>query len=516
MNNEVTQQAISAETVLYRCACGATVRVDRKRGATCDSCGRHISPKALQHDLAKTMTLVLGEEFTDHDSDFDETDFVVDELIGQKFGHFEIVQSLGRGGQGHVYQGLDTSLQRYVAVKLLRHGIGTPDERDVTTLLQEAVSQARVEHPNIVTIYYVGKQDGTPFFAMELVNGPSVSQRISEGSLGFQQISEIAMQITKALEFSYGLDIIHGDIKPPNILLQPNGVAKLSDFGMARRVSGSKKERIGGTPNYLAPELLAGEEPSIQTDMYALGVTLYEMTFGKLPVQLTGSTIDEWRETHSAATVQFPSPWPDHLPEEWLATLKQLLARDPQDRFANFEELIEQLEETQSRSNVAARPVPRIIAGLFDWMLVFLLMMPCQLLMGTPSLTQYFAAHPTITFLVQAIDMLPILAYTVLVFFWRHSVGRSLMQLRVVNRYGFQASGRKMVLRSIPRMALPWAASILFFVARSPLFWVQSVSSIIVFLTVVFMLLNVAFLLIYQRNRSLHDLMFDTCVVLGK
>lgn len=516
MKNNATQQTTTGETVLYRCACGDTVRVDRQQGADCNSCGRRISPKVLQHDLAKTMTMVLGADPDHGDSEFLAADFDADELIGQKFGHFEIVRALGRGGQGHVYQALDTSLQRYVAVKLLRGGTGTPDERDVETLLQEAVSQARVEHPNIVTIYYVGKQDGVPFFAMELVNGPSMSERISEGTLPFRQISQVARQITQALEFSFGLDIIHGDIKPPNILLQPNGLAKLSDFGMARRLSGSKKDRIGGTPNYLAPELLEGAEPSIQSDMYALGVTLYEMTFGKLPVQLTGSTIDEWRETHSTAKVHFPAPWPDHLPDEWLNTLRQLLARDPKDRFASYEELLEDLDETRSRSNVIARPVPRIIAGLFDWMMVFLLMMPCQLLLSTPSLLQYFDAHPVTMFLVQAIDMIPIAIYTVLVFFWRHSLGRSLMQLRVVNRYGFQASGRTMALRSIPRMALPWAATILFFVAGSHQDWVQNIIAITIFLVVVFSLLNVAFLMIFQRHRSLHDLMFDTRVVLGK
>lgn len=516
MKNNTTHQSPADETVLYRCACGATVRVDHQQGADCDSCGRHISPKVLKHDLAKTMTMVLGNAPVHGESTGHENNFDADELIGQRFGHFEIVRSLGHGGQGHVYQALDTSLQRYVAVKLLRGGSGTPDERDVETLLQEAVAQARVQHPNIVTIYYVGKQDGIPFFAMELVNGPSVSERISEGALPFRQISQVAMQITQALEFSFGLDIIHGDIKPPNILLQPNGLAKLSDFGMARRLSGSKKDRIGGTPNYLAPELLDGAKPSIQSDMYALGVTLYEMTFGKLPVQLTGSTIDEWRETHSAAKVHFPTPWPDNLPDEWLNTLRRLLATDPKDRFASYTELRDELEETRVRGNVIARPVPRIIAGLFDWMMVFLLMMPCQLLLSTPSLLQYFNDHPVTMVLVQTIDMIPIVIYTTLVFFWRHSFGRSLMQLRVVNRYGFQASGRTMALRSIPRMALPWAATILFFVAGSPLDWIQNVISVTIFLVVVFILLNSAFLLILQRHRSLHDLMFDTRVVLGQ
>ena len=114
----------------------------------------------------------------------------------------------------------------------------------------------------------------------------------------FGEISQIAAEICEALKFSYELDIIHGDIKPSNVLLQYNGTAKLSDFGMARRVSGETDNSIGGTPNYIAPELLRGEKPSIQSDVYALGVTLYEMSFGELPVTLTGRSIPEWIKIH--------------------------------------------------------------------------------------------------------------------------------------------------------------------------------------------------------------------------
>ena len=128
-------------------------------------------------------------------------------LIGKTFGHFEIVDSLGRGGMGQVYRALDKSLQRYVAVKILRSGIGSTtvtssSDNEIDALLQEAVSQARVTHPNIVTIYYVGKQDGDPFLAMELVNGNALSNLIERGKLTFSHIAPIGIQIARALQFS--------------------------------------------------------------------------------------------------------------------------------------------------------------------------------------------------------------------------------------------------------------------------------------------------------------------------
>ena len=416
-----------------------------------------------------------------------------------------------------MYQALDTSLQRYVAVKLLRgQHMSPPDERDVETLMREAVSQARVEHPNIVTIYYVGKQDGDPFFAMELVNGVSIGEKIQEGNLSFSDISNVAHQIAEALKFSYGLDIIHGDIKPPNILIQQNGVAKLSDFGMARRVSGSKKERIGGTPNYLAPELLDGGKPSIQSDMYAFGVTLYEMTFGRLPIHLTGSTIDQWRSDHSNAAISFPTPWPDRFPDEWQDTLQKLLARDPEDRFESYDELLEDLEKTKSREIVLAKPVPRMIAALFDWMLVFMLMMPCQVLLATPEFYGFFDSHPLMMFVVQAVDLLPIVTYTAILYFWRQSIGRQIMQLRVINKYGFNASKRKLLFRSFLRMILPWSTSLLFFITRTSLGWMQDLASGISLLVTIFVVVSGCFLIFNRQHRSLHDIVFDTRVIIDR
>ena len=224
-------------------------------------------------------------------------------MKGRTFGHFKIVDSLGQGGMGQVFRALDTSLKRYVAVKVLRSGLSAStnarsSDFEIEQLMQEAIAQARVIHPNITTIYYVGKEDETPFLAMELIYGQSIAEKIAEGPMVYSEIHSISSQLAGVLRFSHELDIIHGDIKPSNIMVQSNGIAKLSDFGLARRASKKQSSPFGGTPNYLAPELLEGESSSIQSDMYALGVTLFEMTFGRLPVSVSGASMKEWIASH--------------------------------------------------------------------------------------------------------------------------------------------------------------------------------------------------------------------------
>ncbi len=208
MNNDASQPSRRNDTVLYRCSCGAEVSVDPNAGGKCAMCQREISPKVLQHELALTIT-IRGKPDHIVPSPSEPSNFDANELVGRNFGHFEIIRPLGRGGMGQVYQALDTSLQRYVAVKILQSGSSGSSSaacgaRHVDLLLQEAVAQARVEHPNIVTIYYVGKQDDEPFFAMELVNGVSVAHRIAQGDLSFGEIAMIAIQITRRFSFRTG------------------------------------------------------------------------------------------------------------------------------------------------------------------------------------------------------------------------------------------------------------------------------------------------------------------------
>ena len=529
MNQDHTHPLnVQKETkVLYRCSCGAELSLNPKTGGVCDVCKSVVSPKVLSHDLAMTMTIQSGIDPAQRHRKIDLSATKPDAgaqddpdvLIGQTFGHFEIVDSLGAGGMGQVYRALDKSLQRYVAVKVLRSGIGstqmtTSHESEIDALLQEAVSQARVTHPNIVTIYYVGKQDGSPFLAMELVSGNALSKLIEDGSLSFAHIIPIALQLARALQFSYQLDIIHGDIKPSNILVQANGLTKLSDFGMARRASDKDDKRIGGTPNYIAPDLLNGEPPSVQSDMYAVGVTLYEMTFGRLPVQLTGTTIAEWNHSHENRNIYFPTPWPENFPETWKTILVKLLAKDPKDRYESYEDLVAAIEKVKPESRIIAKRAPRLIAALIDWLLVLVLMSPIQLLTASNVSEVIFGDHWLLGFVVRLTDFIPIAIYTIVLFIWRQSVGRSMMHVRVVNRYGLVPPGNTMVLRSFFRMCVPWMICLMVYFDSNSSDTASFIQTAFAITVLIYWLLDMAFLAIYQNARSIHDLIFGTRVVI--
>ena len=506
----------SPETILYRCACGNNVRLDPKSGGQCEKCGRSVSTKVLNNDLAATMTITGS--FTDLDREHGNSDESYDprEYIGRQFGHYEIIQPLGRGGSGFVYRALDTSLQRYVAVKILRSNLLDSKRADgrseVDLLLEEAVAQARVAHPNIVSIYFVGTDPQEPFYAMELVDGISLSERLSEGQLQFTEISDIADDIVSALRFSYELDVIHGDIKPSNILLCKTGGAKLSDFGLARRASDTVTMVTGGTPNYLAPEILFGQTPSVQSDMYALGVTLFEMTFGKLPIQMSGTTVASWQESHNSQQIEFPDDWPENLPPQWKIFLEKLLAREPSDRYSSYDEVAAELSRLQPTSNVGASPLPRIIATLIDWLTVILLMLPFR----SDFVFDFVQASGWLQAIVYVADFLPIMVYTTIVFFWKQSVGRQLMQLRVLNRFGMVPKGRKMVFRSVLRMIVPWAMAfmLLFSIVPGATSGRLFTAAVIAIAILVYLLVSTACLLFSKRNRSLHDYIFETQVVI--
>ena len=525
MNNDTTRPIRNKETVLYRCSCGNQITLDTAAGGRCEACQKLVSAKALQHDLAATITLGTMPQSARVDLNGTAADVESKTdpnlLIGRSFGHYEIISHLGQGGMGHVYRALDKSLQRYVAVKVLMNIDQSPTDkpdRQADLLLQEAVAQARVQHPNIVTIYFVGKQNNEPFLAMEMISGQPLSQKIEQCQqtgrhFEFYEMAKITSQIVAALQFSHELDVIHGDIKPSNILINHSGTVKLSDFGMARRTT-DRSEKMGGTPNYLAPEVLKGHQPSIQSDMYALGVTLYQLTFGRLPIELTGSTVLDWQKCHEIQKLEFPSRWPEHLPDRWRDLLERLLAPKPKDRYPNYDQLKSEIDKMRVRSNAIAGPVPRMIAAFFDWSSVLVFMMPIRAALDFAEFESFFARNPLIAFLAQLVDLVPMAIYLAVVFVTRQSLGRRLMQIRVVNKYGMAASSRTMVLRSLPRMIIPLVTTLLLFFAHTETTWGIVMASTIGFIATLVWLFDSAAMLIYHQGRSLHDLFFDTRVVL--
>ncbi len=546
MDHDATRPLSETRKVVYQCSCGNDLTLQVSEGGTCQQCGRVVSPQSLAMDLAHTVPLddqsfeidQTQSGIQNTESTSQPTVVLTDDppprksLVGQQLGHFEILQPLGRGGMGHVYKALDTSLQRQVAVKVLRRWSGpaavSSSTPEIDKLLQEAISQARVEHPNVVTIYYVGKEEGNPFLAMELIHGSTLNQRIKNSDLSFSETARIGLAVASALRASFNLDIIHGDIKPSNILITADGIAKLSDFGMARRASKNQTVAEGGTPNYLAPELFKGEHVSAQSDMYALGVTLYEMTFGKLPLEMKGTTIDRWIEIHETESIEFPNQnlWPPQVPEFWRHVLSKMLARDPGDRYQTYDQLIEDLERVQPHSSVAARFFPRLIAAGIDWAIVLLVTIGFQtalLLLSQQrnqsgslawlgnQLAESVNAPAWWPYVVGSTVFIPIIAYTASVYVWRQTIGRKLMHLKVVNQYGLPPSSRKMVARSLLRMHFPWIVIFLTSVIGTPN---ELFGYIVYLISGILLLADIMLMLFTSRGTSLHDIAARTRVIL--
>ena len=204
-------------------------------------------------------------------------------IIGNRY---EIVEKVGSGGMATVYKARDTILNRYVAVKVLRDEF-TTDEEFIKRFNTEAQSAARLTHPNIVSVYDVGQEYNIYYIVMELVQGKTLKQIISEeGALPWKWTVNIAIQICSALEMAHKNGIIHRDIKPHNIIITEDGIAKVTDFGIAKAVSNSTITAFGttlGSVHYFSPEHARGGYTDAKSDLYSLGVVMYEMVTGKVP-----------------------------------------------------------------------------------------------------------------------------------------------------------------------------------------------------------------------------------------
>jgi hypothetical protein len=334
-------------------------------------CGRSYTSAVFQHSVAQTVSLndVLSDSTKDAKLPATTLRADDDARIGQRLGHYKIECQLGRGGMGTVYRALDESLQRYIALKVIDGWVNSvSDTQQLLRLCQEALAQARVNHPHVAHIYYVGRDDGSPFLAMELVGNETLADRLRSGPLPYAEVIELGGQLCDALRHCLAYDIIHGDIKPSNVLLAEIGIAKLSDFGLARRMSENRDEggSIAGTPDYLAPEVINGGSTDVQSDLYALGVTLFEMTFGRLPFSYSGSSIVERLEAHKSAPIVFPERWPSEVPHGWRFVLGRLLEKEPDQRYQTYDELIEDLERMRPAKLPKAGRIPRILAWYVD------------------------------------------------------------------------------------------------------------------------------------------------------
>ncbi len=252
---------------------------------------------------------------------------------------YRLDAQLGRGGMGVVYRAYDTLLHREVAVKVLSDTALGSDGR--ARLLREAQAAAKLNHPNIVSVYDAGEAEGVPFIVMELVEGRSLHDQPPQA---LSEILSIAQQVCAALEHAHNHDIVHRDLKPENVLIAADGTAKLMDFGLARSVSShlTTEGTIVGTVFYLAPEQALGQKIDDRADLYALGVMLYELTAGRLP--FTGDDPLAIISQHLNVAPISPRWYKPQIPEALDAIILKLLAKDSAERFPSARELQAALE----------------------------------------------------------------------------------------------------------------------------------------------------------------------------
>ena len=259
---------------------------------------------------------------------------------------YRILRPLGSGGMAEVYLAHDDVLDRDVALKVMS-GRYSDDDEFVERFKREAQSAAALSHPNIVSIYDRGEsEDGTYYIAMEYLPGGTLKDRISKrGALAPQTAAAVALQIAEALRAAHHAGVVHRDIKPHNVLVTASGDVKVGDFGIARAASSSTMTRTGsilGTAHYISPEQAMGEPVGPQSDLYSLGVVLYEMLTGNLPYD--AETPIGIAMKHVNGYLVPPRAINPTVPEGMNLITARLLAKNPDDRYADAEELIEDLE----------------------------------------------------------------------------------------------------------------------------------------------------------------------------
>ena len=268
-------------------------------------------------------------------------------LEGRILGNrYEIIQKVGNGGMATVYKATDLVLKRYVAVKILRDEF-TTDEEFIKRFETEAQSAARLVHANIVSIFDVGVDNGIYYIVMELIQGKTLKEIIVEerGPLPWKWSVNVAIQIASALEMAHKNNIIHRDIKPHNIIITEDGVAKVTDFGIAKAVSNSTITAFGttiGSVHYFSPEHARGGYTDAKSDIYSLGVVIYEMVTGKVPFD--ADTPVSVALKHMQEDPVPPIELNPHLPEAVNKIILKALKKDPMLRYQTATELLQDLK----------------------------------------------------------------------------------------------------------------------------------------------------------------------------
>jgi serine/threonine protein kinase/Tfp pilus assembly protein PilF len=275
---------------------------------------------------------------------------------GAIINQYKIISSIGKGGMGEVFLAQDTKLDRKVALKILPSEFAEDKDR-MNRFVREAKSASALNHPNIITIHEIGESDGTHFIATEFIDGQTLNDYANSSSLSLKSILDIAIQVASALDEAHSAGIVHRDIKPDNVMVRANGLAKILDFGIAKLSaptesseeaataikSGTSPGMIIGTANYMSPEQAKGQDVDARTDVFSFGVVLYEMIAGHLPFE--GKTP---MEIIGAIIHKEPKPLGAHtVPPEIAKIIFKTLRKDRNERYQTIRDLLIDLKDVK-------------------------------------------------------------------------------------------------------------------------------------------------------------------------
>ena len=279
----------------------------------------------------------------------------------EQIGKYQIIKKIGQGAMGEVYQARDPVLNRLVAVKTLSATIGSDEDR-IKRFRREAQSAAKLNHPNIITVYDFGEEHGQLYMAMELLQGRDLRDVIRSGDLGLEESLELMEQICDAVGFAHAAGVVHRDLKPANIHVEAGGQIKVMDFGLARLGGSSDVTRAGavmGTPNYMSPEQVRGERVDARADVFSLGAVFHEMLSGRKAFEA-----DSLHGVLYKVLDQAPPPLSQIVPElpaSLTAFVEHALDKDPARRFHDAREMRDALRRLR---DVAAHDPEGTIAGV--------------------------------------------------------------------------------------------------------------------------------------------------------